>query len=86
MCVQGLELRKLRKQKPYKRIIYCGDGANDLCPAQQLQQQDVVLARKGYDLDRLILESQQKDPNAMSATVHRWGSHAELLQLLQTVV
>lgn len=44
--VQGQELEALRAATPYQHIVYCGDGANDLCPALALGPTDVVLARK----------------------------------------
>ena len=44
--LQGQELQALRAATPYQRIVYCGDGANDLCPALALTPGDVVLARK----------------------------------------
>ncbi len=46
MLVQGQELEALRAALPYQRVIYCGDGANDLCPALALSSSDVVLARQ----------------------------------------
>lgn len=36
----------VRTASPFKRIIYCGDGANDLCPCLALLPSDHVLARK----------------------------------------
>ena len=44
--VQGQELEALRAATPYQHIVYCGDGANDLCPALALASTDTVLARK----------------------------------------
>lgn len=44
--MQGQELEALRAVSPYKRIIFCGDGANDLCPSLALLPSDYVLARK----------------------------------------
>ena len=44
--VQGQELEVMRSASAFKRIIYCGDGANDLCPALALLPSDYVLARK----------------------------------------
>ena len=46
MLAQGQELEALRAALPYQRVIYCGDGANDLCPALALSSSDVVLARQ----------------------------------------
>ena len=49
--VQGQELEALRAATPYQHIVYCGDGANDLCPALALAPTDTVLARKvGFHL------------------------------------
>ncbi len=42
MVVQGLELQALRQQPGFGRIVYCGDGANDLCPALMLGTDDYV--------------------------------------------
>ena len=44
--LQGQELRELRAARPFQRIVFCGDGANDLCPALALGPDDTVLARK----------------------------------------
>lgn len=44
--LQGLELRKLRADMPFQQIVFCGDGANDLCPALALGPNDIVLARQ----------------------------------------
>ena len=49
MLAQGQELEALRAALPYQRVIYCGDGANDLCPALALSSSDVVLARQVRD-------------------------------------
>ena len=44
--LQGRELRELRAARPFQRIVFCGDGANDLCPALTLGPDDTVLVRK----------------------------------------
>lgn len=44
--LQGQELRELRAARPFQRVVFCGDGANDLCPALALGPDDTVLARK----------------------------------------
>ena len=40
--VQGQELQALRQKPGFGRIVYCGDGANDLCPALMLGPDDYV--------------------------------------------
>jgi hypothetical protein len=40
------------------RVAYIGDGSNDLCAARTLRPQDVVFARAGFALDRLLADQQ----------------------------
>ncbi len=85
---QGQELENLRRRHPYQRIVYCGDGANDLCPALSLTPSDVVLARAGFALDRLISEraAGRDEDGRIVARVHRWADHEELFELVQKVM
>jgi RNA polymerase II subunit A small phosphatase-like protein len=54
---KGRELDALCSAHPHRqRIVYVGDGANDLCPALCLGADDVVLARAGHPLAALIAE------------------------------
>lgn len=87
--LQGAELAALRASAPRaRRVVYCGDGANDLCPCLGLGPQDVVLARAGHDLERLIAQraaAAAADPGVrrVAAAVHVWHSHDELYRLVQ---
>ena len=54
--LQGQELLALRKLHGYRRIIYCGDGQNDLCPSLDLRAQDALLARRDSSLHRLLTQ------------------------------
>lgn len=40
--LQGQEVQALRQKPGFGRIVYCGDGANDLCPALTLGPDDYV--------------------------------------------
>ncbi|EFN52947.1 hypothetical protein CHLNCDRAFT_137320 [Chlorella variabilis] len=86
---KGAELAALRASAPRaRRVVYCGDGANDLCPCLGLGPQDVVLARAGHDLERLIAQraaAAAADPGVrrVAAAVHVWHSHDELYRLVQ---
>lgn len=85
--VQGQELENLRRQHPYQRIVYCGDGANDLCPALSLTPSDVVLARRGHALEKLIAERADSDEDGrVVAQVHIWDDHCQLFSLVQRLV
>lgn len=45
---KGAELRRLRAARgaTYRRVVYCGAGADNLCPALELVAGDVLLARR----------------------------------------
>ena len=85
MCLlQGAELATLLTQQQYKRVVYCGDGENDLCPVLSLGQSDLVLARKGYGLHKLLQQRAETPGKATcKASLRLWNSHAELAELLR---
>jgi hypothetical protein len=84
---QGQELENLRRQHPYQRVVYCGDGANDLCPALSLTPSDIVLARRGHALERLISErADRHDDGRVVARVLLWDDHSHLFSLVQRVL
>lgn len=63
------------------RIVYVGDGGNDLCPAQSMGPEDILFVRAGYGLDKLL-----QDPDvraSVKARVHVWQSAAEICDVLQ---
>jgi len=43
-----------RHQPGFDKVIYVGDGGNDFCPILRLRSQDLVLARKGRELEKRI--------------------------------
>lgn len=82
---KGRELDAMRAAVPRRRVVYAGDGANDLCPALCLGAEDVVLARAGYPLEKLIREraAGAVDGRRIVAQVRVWRTHEELAQLVQ---
>lgn len=82
MCKKAILQQHLQdSQQQYKRVIYIGDGANDLCPAQALRPTDSVFVRAGYALDKLL-----QDPavaSSVAAEVVRWKSAHDIMQHLQ---
>ena len=84
MQVQGAEVATLLTQQQYRRVIYCGDGENDLCPALALSSGDLVLARKGYGLHKLLAKRAETPGKATcKAALRLWSTHAELAELLR---
>jgi 2,3-diketo-5-methylthio-1-phosphopentane phosphatase len=79
---KGAEVRKLRSSSHYRRIIYGGDGANDVCAALQLLPGDVVMARAGAPLAAFL----EKTKGQVSATVRVWQDHEQLLKVFKEFV
>ena len=56
---KGFELSRLCHGKSYDRIVYVGDGLNDLCPVLDLRQHDWVFVRHGRVLDSVLQEMER---------------------------
>ncbi|KAF6263588.1 putative phosphatase-domain-containing protein [Scenedesmus sp. NREL 46B-D3] len=94
---KGAELRRLRFgasstnhdaqqlcSGSYGRIVYAGDGANDICPALSLGPNDVVLARAGEALAMYaVAAAQDSSVQQLAAPVYVWNTHEELAQLVR---
>jgi len=49
-----VEKHVLGTNKKYNKILYIGDGQNDLCPVLKLKQNDIAFPRIGYPLEHLL--------------------------------
>ncbi|GAA5841204.1 hypothetical protein JCM11251_003233 [Rhodosporidiobolus azoricus] len=65
----------------FDKIIYLGDGGNDLCPVLHLRPQDVVLARSYRELFRKLNDKTGKTD--VKCEVVHWGGAWEVEQYLQ---
>lgn len=65
----------------FSRIIYVGDGKNDLCPSLRLNKKDHVFARRGYTLETMLKAAETKDKK-ISATVHYWQTAYEISEFM----
>lgn len=84
--LQGQELQAIQQANPQRRIIFCGDGANDLCPSLGLGPNDFVLPRKGHPLEQLIAKrSAKKGETVVVAQVMPWNDHAELFEIIRSL-
>ena len=70
-------LRHFAQRQNYEKIIYIGDGKNDLCPALNLGKNDVVCPRKGYALISLL------EKYCIQAQIVPWDNGIDLLQSLE---
>jgi phosphoglycolate phosphatase-like HAD superfamily hydrolase len=81
---KGRELATIQQQQLYDRIVYAGDGANDICPALQLRKGDVLLARAGHALAEYVAAAGgDASLRQVEADVHLWEDHAQLAALVQ---
>ncbi|XP_051871921.1 pyridoxal phosphate phosphatase PHOSPHO2 [Pristis pectinata] len=67
----------------YKKIIYTGDGGNDLCPIESLEENDVAMVRKGYKLEKLIGEMVERHSCSVKPLIMIWSSGEEILSYLK---
>ena len=49
MC-KGTILNSILAKTSYERVVYVGDGDNDVCPCLSLTSKDYIVAREGYKL------------------------------------
>lgn len=68
----------------YGRIVYAGDGANDICPALSLGENDVVLARAGEALAKYAAAAAaDAGLQQIKARVFVWDNHHQLAKLVK---
>ena len=80
---KGALVRSMRRAGTYRSIVFAGDGYNDVCAALALGPGDVVLAREGHGLADFLAKPSGR---RVRATVHTWGTHAELAAHVQRLV
>lgn len=51
---KGSVLDHVISRGSYNRVVYVGDGHNDVCPSMKLTTADTVIARKGYALAKQL--------------------------------
>ena len=54
----------------FSRIVYIGDGKNDYCPLLRMRKGDLVLPRKGFELEKLIREDGER--SGLKVDVEIW--------------
>ena len=67
-------LRYYLKDKSYERIMFVGDGTNDLCPTLILGPGDLVCPRKGFALEDLLKK------HCVLAKIVPWTSGMDLME------
>jgi len=80
MC-KGEELEAFlqRHQPSFDRVIYVGDGSNDLCPVLRLRSQDTVLCRRHRALEKLIAGYEEE--GRLKCQVRYWAGAWEVEEI-----
>lgn len=75
---------KHEEGKNYEKIVYIGDGRNDLCPILRLSEADLACARKDYPL----VDQLNKLPISMStkAKIVLWEDGTDLRRNLEEII
>ncbi|XP_073503085.1 pyridoxal phosphate phosphatase PHOSPHO2 [Phyllobates terribilis] len=63
----------------YSKIVYIGDGSNDLCPVTFLKKGDIAMPREGYTLQKKIA----KEIELIDSSINVWSTGAEILSHLK---
>lgn len=66
---KGTALKEVLAERSFSKIVYIGDGGNDVCPSMVLSEGDHVVARDGYTLAKRLKEL-SNNGSAISASVH----------------
>lgn len=70
--------------KQFERIVYVGDGKNDLCPILRLSRADLACPRKDYVLIKIL--SKLPHDLSLKAKVLSWKDGTDLLRKLEEIV
>lgn len=67
----------------FNQIAYVGDGTNDFCPSLRLSTNDLVFARNGYSLLKLIKENSiSGNRHRLCAKVISWDTGFDIMDVL----
>lgn len=88
MCKQAVvrdhvARRTQERGRPYQRVFYVGDGANDFCPALFLGAHDVAFPRKHFPMHQLITETHEATPGVFKAVTVPWVNAEEVVARLR---
>lgn len=80
---KGLYVRAFLPYHP--RILFCCDGANDLCGVLCLREGDTALVREGYKCSDLLRQRLEMGAAAVQPVCHieHWSTQDELAALIR---
>ncbi|XP_041365323.1 pyridoxal phosphate phosphatase PHOSPHO2-like isoform X2 [Gigantopelta aegis] len=69
----------------FSKVMYIGDGSNDLCPGLTLRSQDYLCPRLGFSLLKKISKLQKGEEKSLSPQVLPWDTALDILSLLKNI-
>lgn len=67
----------------FDRIIYIGDGKNDLCPILRLSERDIAFPREDYVLMKILNNTENNQIPKINARVFPWNDGIQILKKLE---
>ena len=67
----------------YDKILYFGDGGNDLCLSKKLSEKDYLFPRKNYTLYKKLFNMNIK--NEIKAKIFPWENGHEIIEVLNNI-
>ncbi|KAG9267246.1 putative phosphatase phospho1 [Astyanax mexicanus] len=81
-----LARRASERGKPFQKVFYIGDGANDICPTLALGQKDTAFPRRDFPMHRIIQDMKTAQPGIYKPTVVPWAHGEDVINCLKKVV
>ncbi|KAL7857491.1 hypothetical protein SRHO_G00163900 [Serrasalmus rhombeus] len=81
-----LARRASERGKPFQKVFYIGDGANDICPTLALGQKDTAFPRRDFPMHRIIQDMQKGQPGIYKPTVVPWARGEDVVDCLKKAV
>ncbi|XP_036429001.1 probable phosphatase phospho1 isoform X2 [Colossoma macropomum] len=81
-----LARRARERGKPFQKVFYIGDGANDICPTLALGQKDTAFPRRDFPMHRIIQDMQRGQPGIYKPTVVPWARGEDVVDCLKKAV
>lgn len=89
LCKNGVLIefvdQQLLQGVSYARVVYIGDGGNDVCPVISLKKNDVAMVRRGYTLEKTVTKMSQNLDSIVPSVVI-WSSGIEIISHLQFLI
>ena len=79
MCKREIIENYLRKKFSEEvSVLFIGDGHNDICPANSLKKGDLVCARTGYRMAKVLKQQEELGEKQLQADFFEWNDGKEI--------